>query len=346
MNQPSKNIRPHANVTGILAAIVGAALFVYFVDRAGINAIIAGASRIGWAFLIILGLAGLRFVTRALAWKRCITETNKLDTRNVLAAFLAGDALGNLLPLSVVVGEPVKALYLQDRIPLKFTLPALAVETLFYALSVVVIVIAGGLALFLLVQPPATEILVTAAPLLTLVLFVAGFHWIIWKRIPIVSSALHWLTRLHVGTAFLTRLSARAQNVEERIHRDYPRKWSDVLAIASLHALFHLLAIAEIFLMLSLISDHPPTIFDAFVLEAGNRFISVVFKFVPMRIGIDEAGTALLATLLSFSTATGITMALVRKGRLLCWSAIGIAALIRRGLSLAELYSRVEKQDV
>ncbi len=346
MNQTSKETRPHFNVTGILAAMVGAALFVYFIDRAGINAIIDGASRIGWAFLIVLGLAGLRFLTRTLAWKRCITEENKLDTRSIMAAFLAGDALGNLLPLSVVVGEPVKALYLQDRVPLKFTLPALAVETLFYALSVVVIVIAGGLSLFLLVQPPATETFITAVPLLTLVLLVAGFHWLIWKRIPIVSSALHWLTRLHVATAFLTRLSARTQRVEERIHGDYPRKWPDVLAIALLHALFHLLAIAEIFLMLSLISDHPPTIFDAFVFEAGNRFINVVFKFVPMRIGIDEAGTALLATLLSFSTATGITMALVRKGRLLCWSAIGIAALIRRGLSLAELHSRVGKEDL
>ena len=65
------------------------------------------------------------------------------------------DAVGNLTPLSVALGEPVKALYLSARAPLSRTMPALAVETLFYTLSIVIVVAAGGVTLFILVQPPA-----------------------------------------------------------------------------------------------------------------------------------------------------------------------------------------------
>ena len=91
---------------------------------------------------------------------------------------------------------------------------------------------------------------------------------------------------------------------------------------------------AEIFLVLWLISDQPPTVLDAFVLEAVNRFINVAFKFVPMRIGVDEAGTAFFSDLLAFGTTAGVTMAIVRKGRMLVWTGVGVAALIRRGFSL------------
>ena len=67
--------------------------------------------------------------------------------------------------------------------------------------------------------------------------------------------------------------------------------------MAALEASFHVLAILEIALVLGLISDRPVTLMDAFVLEAANRFVNVVFKIVPMRVGVDEAGTALVAVL-------------------------------------------------
>jgi len=40
----------------------------------------------------------------------------------------------------------------------------------------------------------------------------------------------------------------------------------------------------------------------------------VVFKFVPMRTGVDEAGTGMLAKVLGFTTAIGVTLAIVAQG--------------------------------
>jgi len=55
---------------------------------------------------------------------------------------------------------------------------------------------------------------------------------------------------------------------------------------------------------------------------------------VPLRLGVDEAGTALVTRALGLGTATGVTLALVRKARVLVWVVCGLLLLVRRGLSV------------
>jgi hypothetical protein len=69
-----------------------------------------------------------------------------------------------------------------------------------------------------------------------------------------------------------------------------------------------------------------------------NRLINVAFKFVPLRLGVDEAGSGLLAQILGYGSAVGVTLALVRKVRMLVWTGVGVIFLASRGLRPAELY--------
>ena len=331
---------------GVLAAIGGLALFVYFVQGAGVADVAAGIRRIGWAFLLILALGGLRLLARAAAWVRCLPDGHGLRLRHVFPAVLAGDALGNLTPLSVLIGEPAKALYLRSRAPLARVLPALAVETLFYALTTVVVVTAGGMALLLRLRPPAMEWVATAVPLATAVLLAVGAHAVIWTRTPLVGRATAWLERLTPAGGVLAGAAARLRDIEARVHRDYPRDGRRLLGVTALEFGFHLLAVAEVAVMLNLLVDRPVTLADALVFEAANRIITVVFKFVPLRVGVDEAGTAVFAEALQFGAAAGVTMALVRKGRMLVWMSVGMAAVVRRGLWASEPESGAARRAV
>ncbi len=323
-------------IGGLLAAAGGLALFVYFVQRAGVADVADGVRRIGWAFAAIVALGGLRLLARAAAWMRCMPEGHGLRLRDVFPAVLAGDALGNLTPLSVLIGEPAKVLYLRRRASLARVLPALAVETLFYGLTAVVVVTAGGAALLLRLRPPPAEWLATAVPLAAVVLLAAGAHALLWTRTPLVGAGAAWLARRAPAGSLRARAAARLRDAEARVHRDYPRAWSRVLGVTALECGFHVLAVAEIALMLNLLSDRPVTLADALVFEAANRIITILFKFVPLRVGIDEAGTAMFAGALAFGAAAGVTMALVRKGRMLVWMAVGMAAVVRRGLAAPE----------
>ncbi len=317
----------------LLATIGGLALFGYYLHEAGVAEVAGRIRQLGWMFVLVLVLSGLRFAARSLAWLQCLPPGHGLRLRDMLAAFIAGDAVANLTPLSIVAGEPIKVLYLRRRAALERTVPALAVETLFYTLSMVVVIGAGAVALVIMVQPPASERLVYGLPLATLVLLLAGTHWLIWHRVHVASAVLRWLARRVPALAFLEPAAERAREAENRIHRDYPRTWSRLLLVTALELSFHVLAVAEAFAVLSVIAERAPTIMEVFVFEAANRFVNVVFKAVPLRIGVDQAGTATVATLLRFGETTGVTLATTRTARMLFWMTGGMAVLAGRGLS-------------
>ena len=68
----------------------------------------------------------------------------------------------------------------------------------------------------------------------------------------------------------------------------------------------------------------PTSVLIAFILEAVNRILNIVFAFVPAMVGVDEAGTGLLANVLGLGTTAGITLAIVRKARMLVWIGWGL----------------------
>jgi hypothetical protein len=55
-----------------------------------------------------------------------------------------------------------------------------------------------------------------------------------------------------------------------------------------------------------------------------NRLTIVLFKFVPFRLGVDEAASGAIAPWVAVAPAAGVTLAVVRKARTLFWSAIGL----------------------
>jgi hypothetical protein len=56
----------------------------------------------------------------------------------------------------------------------------------------------------------------------------------------------------------------------------------------------------------------------------------MIFKFVPLRLGVDEAGTGKVSELLQMSGPVGVTLAIIRKARDLCWALVGVGLLIHR----------------
>ena len=89
---------------------------------------------------------------------------------------------------------------------------------------------------------------------------------------------------------------------------------------------FHVAAVAEVFVVLRLLVPDI-TLTEAFLLESAGRFVTVAFKFVPYRLGIDEAGSGAVASVLGLPPVTGVTLALVRRIRIIVLNAIGLVLL-------------------
>jgi hypothetical protein len=153
--------------------------------------------------------------------------------------------------------------------------------------------------------------------------------------VKLVTRTLEWLEGRGGGPSAIVSRLGKLRTLEELIYGfagRYPGRTAGILA---LEIAFHLLGIAEIWFTLALLAGPAaPTLLSTFVLESVNRTIMVVFKFVPLRIGVDEVGTELLTRTLGLPLGIGVTMAIVRKARMLAWSAAGIAFLAKRGLTV------------
>ena len=122
-------------------------LFVWCIRRIGLAEIRSGFAQIGWGIVAIVLLGGVRFALRAIAWMLCVEPPHTLPFSEAFGAVIAGDALGNLLPLGPMVSEPAKAAFVRRRLALGPAGTALAIENVLYTLSVAAMIAAGMAAL-------------------------------------------------------------------------------------------------------------------------------------------------------------------------------------------------------
>ena len=301
-------------LTGV-TALGGLGLFAYAVRSVGFSPISDGIQRVGWGLLPILALGGVRFMFRTEAWRQCMRPAARLPFAPALAAFLAGDAIGSVTPFGLAASEPTKAFLSRHRLATVDAVSSLATDNLVYAASALAMVGVG------------VAVLLATVPL--------PFQWQEWgvaSLVLLVAAGLAGL-RLLRGTwspargarpAWRERLASVRQSVLGFSAANPGRLWRAF----GLGLAFHALAVVEVFLTLGWI--HPgeaPSFSQSVVFEALNRVQMLAFKFVPFRVGVDEALTGALAPALALPAAVGVTLAIVRKVRNLFWAAIGFLVL-------------------
>jgi hypothetical protein len=228
----------------------------------------------------------------------------------------------------------MKAALVKDRVPLVVAVSALAVQNLFYGLSVALFIL-SGLAVLLLSFPLTRGIRLTSVIALGVVSVIILLGFVVFKlRWRFLTAGFERLRRTRFGQRFLKeKQRANTEAVEDTVYNFYSRHRLRCAFIMLLEACFHLAGVLEVYITLYFISPVPPTFLAAYVLESVNRIINVVFKFVPLRAGVDEAGSSWVTDRLNIGEATGTTLAIIRKARVICWTALGVALLVRRGLS-------------
>jgi hypothetical protein len=137
----------------IVVAIIGVALLVFTVGRAGGWAsIVDGIASIGWWFIVVLLLGAFRMMCRTRAWMACVTQapstngeqgSGELRFADAFAAWLVSDAMGNLTPLGLLASEPTKILMVRSKISTVASVASVTIENAFYTASVCAVLLTG-----------------------------------------------------------------------------------------------------------------------------------------------------------------------------------------------------------
>lgn len=312
---PDTRPRPRIRPLAVVATIAGVLLFIYTLQAAGPREILRQLRQIGAGFIVVLALSAVRMAVRARAWSLCVEDTEHFTFGQAFKAYVTGDAVGNVLPLGPLASEGTKALLSRRNITTPAAFSSVVLENIFYGISVAIMVMVGTLAFLLGYQPTNAALTITLSLGAVAVVSVVAAWWLL-------RSEPRFLSR------FLKHEAVR--DAEDRVFRFAATRKERVGQILLLQFAFHVAAVLEIYFLLWLIIGHNERmLLMALVLGTVERLIMIAFKFVPLRLGVDHAGSGGIADVIGIGIPVGVTIATVRTARNLFWAAVGLAMLAR-----------------
>lgn len=343
------------HLLGIIFTIFGIFLFAYLLYSVGLAEILDSISRIGFGgFAIILGIYFIRIMIRGLAWKLSVYEPYKLSLFDTTQAVIIGEAVSSLIPLGILASGTAKAVAVKRRIPLIVGLSSVATENLFYSLVTGVFISLGAVVFLRNFELPEIWVLMLDLMLFGIIaLTIVGFL-AVYRQWHLISAICEKLYKAGIAKGILEKTGAAVRVFEDQIFGFYQKHPGRFLPIVLLQVLFHSLGVFEVWFVLNRVSEVAQGVYTAFLLESISRVITIVFKLIPFLIGIDEAGAQFVTETLALGAGLGVTVAIIRKGRILFWAAVGMLVILKRELSVAEIfdhkkahsdYSVLEKQD-
>ena len=319
----------------LIALLAGLGLFVLLIARTGPGTIAARVWEVGAGFLLLIFISGVRHILRTIAWYHSIEpEERQVKFRDLFAIRLVGEAVADLTFLGPLLGETVKGLTLSRRISAEHSASSVVIENLAYTFATGLVIASGLTLLVSEFAMPSSVRTASLGVLVVLLLFGATVGWIVKKRYRVVSKVLDGLKKLEIDWG--SRLQARRDKVdrfEENVH-DFCRRHrveSGFILLLEILAIFT--GVIEAYIILSL-TVHRSSFLAAFVIEAVNRVVNLFFAFVPMRMGVDEGGAALVVKAVGYGAAEGVSLAIIRKIRMLFWVAIGLLLAARYSVAL------------
>lgn len=320
---PSAQGRMRRTALTVVLLAAGLAILAWTVRRLDLtpDVVQQGFSNVGWWFAAILALSFVRFGLRAHAW--VVLTGLAIPLRSAIAATISGDALGNVTPLGLVASEPAKALYLRRHADPARTLPALIAENFFYSVSVALYVILAAGAMFVFFDLPASVRLAGQLSLAAMAAVLAGAAWLAWQQ-PAIASA--FVARLPFG---LARFAGRVRGFEQQTYAAVRHRRGVFARVVMCEAAFHVVSLAECWLTFWLLAGDA-SLLPALVFDGFNRIVNVVARPVPMRVGVEESGTALLAQAIGLVPHDGFMLGIVRKLRMIVWAVVGLLLWARR----------------
>src|SRR5262245_66575858 len=97
-----------SRLLAVISALIGVALFIYVIKKTGLSEIASNLRAVGAGFLLVLAVSSTRYLSRSLAWLRCMNpEERRVGVWALWGARVAGGGVGGLT-FGAVVARPVR----------------------------------------------------------------------------------------------------------------------------------------------------------------------------------------------------------------------------------------------
>lgn len=314
--------------------VLGLSLLFYLIYKTGFKTIGEIVSRIGWGFLVVVALNGLRHAVRAFCIYLIISKENpSVKYINALAARLGGEAVSVVTFTGPFLGDMTKAALLKRDATLSHSAATIIVDNIIYYASVVLMILCGVGALFYTI---GGEDRVLRYTLIGIAVFALAFFVMMAVAVTKQVKPMSWVVSRLINRNWLPGFIARRKDpifdIEETVYQFYNERRAAFFALFGLIVFSHALSVVEVFYVMELLGFEP-TVLTAFIIESLNKVINSAFSFVPGTVGVYEGGNGIILKIFGYTTATGVALALVRRGAIFFWTFVGLLILLGRTIT-------------
>ena len=309
--------------------IAGLVLLIYLILQLGTHNIVLAVLDLNWNLVWITLMYTASEMIRGVALWKSLPEGESQPYFKMLGIRLSGEAVRYLTFTGPFVGEPLKAWLLRKTgLPAAGAFAAVITEYLIYTFASAAIGIMG---LAYIVGHTQLEEAVSVAAK-TLLYVMAGFLLAaavaIAFRIYLIGSMIEVIRKLPLVGKRMTWDRNGVRRMEDflfRVLRERPQRFATILA---LDLTAHALLIIELYWIVSS-SGVVFRMFDAFLVEASTKFMSLAFFFVPMQVGVAEKTYSVVFSALGLPMTAAVAMSLIRRLRTIFVCVVGLATLAR-----------------
>lgn len=317
----------------------GALLFVLF-RSFGVESTIEQISRIGWpGFIIICSIYIFTNILLAYGWRVLINyPVKKSHFYKFFLARVAGDATSSINALGSAAGEPLKAMYVKDILPMNIGLATVVLDRLIHIVSSVLMVLTGlfaGLFVF------KSHLMQNVALFISLFLFFILILYLSFRFVKKHSDdiLLNIIRKLpgKISSKILTEKNmGKISLVDDEIKYIFSSRnnLKHFYISLAMHYFGSIISCSlEIYLIVNYISPAAGISLTEglFIYVFGFIATSALF-FVPANVGTSEGSYSIALSILGHDPIIGLSVGIIRRFRTFVWSGIGAILLFYAGL--------------
>ena len=307
-----------------LVSIASFALFVYVIQRSGPGAVLEKVRLLGWGFVCLILLSGVRHVLRAVAWSHCVQTHGRRPTPlELFGPRLMGESLNELTPAGPLLGEPAKVMVISRLIPAQAGASSVIIENLVYTLAAVLFMLSGLILALLKLATSNGLRWIGVEIAIGFLASIAIAVWIVSRRILLLGRTLDYLKRVGVRWAFLERYQHHLRAVEQATYHFFLTHKGIFLTVLGIEIATNFTGVFEAYLILRATAAHTSYL-AAYLVESASRAVQLAFSFIPFGLGIQEGASAATLQALGYAASEGVSLALIRKLRTAFWVTLGM----------------------
>jgi uncharacterized membrane protein YbhN (UPF0104 family) len=315
------------------AIIFGISILSFVLYKVGFKTVVETISRIGWGFFVIVALNGLKHIIRALGLFFSVpNRQNSFTFYDAITIRLAGEAVGVLTFTGAMASETTKTALLKKKLTLSDGLATIVVDNLLYNISLLSVIFTGCL-LMLFTFAKGNTFLISVLASISFLMFLGLFG--LFLLVVYRFKPMTFLLKKHSEKNWFPKFIKNRENyfteLEDDVLSFYENHRKKFYLLMSMNFSVHLVSAVEVYIALYLLG-FIPLITTSYIIESLTKVVNIAFSFIPGNLGISEGGAAIIFLTLGYASATGVALALVRRGATLFWTFIGLLILISRGV--------------